>query len=392
MKMSVFMFRTMWSLLFIFLIMTCMGIASAVVEGEGKPKAVEIYIGDFPQVSSVGDDPSGDIKVIVDDEKYPDPQKFKDLGKSPEEEEPEPTETPTIAPTPTTTVVIPIDQGGVGKQLCVLDNTSDIIVDFAYSSAGYKNVFKLSSPKSVSLGWSQGEMPDNRIGTDLGTTWNLGKFTTGQELIFADTANGKTYYTGPGSRNPDKIAHAAITLKNATGTHHKYLVTFEDYWNGGDKDYNDLEFYVSGNLSTECSTGGDSGGDDSGTGAVVPNYFSVCRCTNENNEKEFKNKDVCVALFTYNSTIDNLVIPVRGKSLPWNEFTGSGMVEQFRCQPTTFYVDSSPNKQPPFWTNRFWNNIQWKLGYEHSILVKCQKDTPTCEELGYVSSEICKDC
>ncbi|WP_214034522.1 DUF4114 domain-containing protein, partial [Methanospirillum sp.] len=29
---------------------------------------------------------------------------------------------------------------------------------------------------------------------------------------------------------------------------HKYLVTFEDYYGGGDKDYNDLEFYVTGNL------------------------------------------------------------------------------------------------------------------------------------------------
>lgn len=42
---------------------------------------------------------------------------------------------------------------------------------------------------------------------------SLGTFPIGTELIFSDTANGKTYFTGPASRNPDKLAHAAITFK-----------------------------------------------------------------------------------------------------------------------------------------------------------------------------------
>jgi FlaG/FlaF family flagellin (archaellin) len=161
-----------------------------------------------------------------------------------------PIEVPTITPTPTPTpltptptpTVIPVDSGGVGAVLYDADNTTDVIVEFAFSDAGYDNVFSLSSPRVVSLGSGHS--------TPVGTSWNLGTFTAGQELKFADVANGKTYYTGPASRNPDGFYHGAVTLKNSTGTYHKYLVTFEDYWQGGDKDYNDVEFYVSGNLFT----------------------------------------------------------------------------------------------------------------------------------------------
>jgi hypothetical protein len=358
--------------------------------GVGKPKALDIYIGEYPYSSSIGgnitagtkQEVPNEFKVIKDDEKIADPDWYESLG-----ETPGPTETPTVAPTPTATAVIPIDPGGIGAQLCVMDDKSDIIVDFAYSSADYKNEFKLAGPKSISLGWSQGTMP-NRVGTPFGATWNLGKFASGYELIFSSTANGRTYYTGPASRNPDNFIHAAISLKNSTGTHHKYLVTFEDYWGGGDEDYNDLEFYVSGDVSTACSGSGSP--QDSGSGALVPVYVegSVCKCSSE---YKSGGKYTCVAQFTYNSTVNNLIIPVRGSSLPWNEFTGSGMVEQYRCQPQIFFVDSSPYKQDPFWTNRFWSNIKWKLGNTQSVLIKCQQNTPTCVSL-YGNSDMCVDC
>ncbi|HWQ65833.1 MAG TPA: type IV pilin [Methanospirillum sp.] len=150
-----------------------------------------------------------------------------------------------VTPVPT---VVPIDYGGVGAQLYAADSTSNVTVDFAFSDAGFTNVFSLSGPRTIPLGYSQGTPPNNRVGTPFGTTWNLGNFSTGQELIFADTADGKTYRTGPKSRNPDNFYHGAVTLKNPNGTYHKYLVSFEDYHEGGDKDYNDVEFYVNGNL------------------------------------------------------------------------------------------------------------------------------------------------
>jgi len=355
--------------------------------GVGKPKAMDIYIGNYPYGSSIGGEiiPGSEMEVpnefkaIVDDNKFAEPEWFPNLG-----EIPTPTPTPTVAPTPTATVVIPIDPGGIGAHLCVYDDTSDVIVDFAYSSAGYKNEFRLAAPKRIELGWSQGEMPNNRVGTPFGTVWNLGKFPVGQELIFANTANGVTYYTGPASRNPDNIIHAAVSLKNETGTHHKYLVTFEDYWGGGDKDYNDVEFFVSGNVGI-CTPDLIIDYGDAGSGALVPIYVegSVCKCSSNYNDK---GKSTCVAQFTYNSTVDNLIIPVRSSGLPWNEFTGSGMVEQYRCQPTIFYIESSTNS--PFWTNRFHNNIKWKLGHTQSTLVKCQSNTPLCVD----SDAVCKEC
>lgn len=391
MKRNLKITRITLALIVLALFMACIGVTGAVDNaGMGKPKGLDIYIGDVPYGSSLGQgikigaNQAGDFNVIIDDDKpgKGDPGWFEDLGVTSNNT---PTPTPTMTPTPTATVVIPVDLGGVGSQLCVGDNTSDVIVDFAFSDAGYTNTFKLSTPRGISLGYSQGTIP-NRVGTPFGTTWNLGKFSVGQELIFTDTANGQTYYTGPASRNPDGFTHAAISLKNLTGgTYHKYLVTFEDFWQGGDKDYNDLEFYVSGNVSTQCNLGGTSG-DDSGGGAVIPVYVtgSVCKCS-----AAYKSgsKTTCVAQFTYNNSAGQpYVIPVRSSSLPWNEFTGSGMVEQYRCQPTTFYVD--PTQNSPFWTNRFWNNIKWKLGHEQSVLVKCESNTPPCAD----SDSVCTEC
>lgn len=352
-------------------------------EGLGKPRALDIYIGDFPYSSSIGGNISSgkeevpnDFKVIKDDKNFDEPEWFY------------PTETP-IVPTPTATAVIPVDLGGVGASVCVMDNTTDVIVDFAYSSAGYKNEFRLSKPRTETLGWSEGEMPNDRKGTSFGTTWNLGKFPAGTELIFSDTANGKTYYTGPSSRNPDKLAHAAITFKNS-GTHHRYLVSFEDFWNGGDKDYNDLEFYLSGELSTGCAAD-----DDTGSGVIIPIYVNgtVCKCKSPKYNDPMwnsKGKVTCVAQFTYESSSDGLEIPIHVSSLPWNEFTGSGMVKQYRCQPKKFYIDV---RNAPFWTNRFSNNIMWKLGHDQSILVKCEKNTPWCDDISPgLSDTICNYC
>jgi len=369
--------------------------------GQGKPRAMDIYFGDIPYSASLGgavksaEKGVGDFKVIIDDDKVgkEDPTWFIDMGAVTS-----PTPTPTMAPTPTTTVPIPVDKGGVGAKLCVTDATTDVIIDFAYSSAGYKNMFYLVQPRYKELGWSKGEMPDGRTGTPFGTTWNLGSFPVGTELIFADNAfDGETekglYLTGPASRNSDNYIHAAITLKNSTGTHHKYLVSFEDYMGGGDNDYNDVEFFVSGDVTTGCSlVDGFSG--DSGGGAIVPVYMgNICRCGKVNN------KDTCIAQFSYNNTAGTMTIPVRSKSLPWNEFTGSGWTsptKQYHCQPEIFYINSSENS--PFWTSPFWNNIDWKLGHAHSASADCTKYSskdkpgdakyiPDCSSLGITCSE-----
>lgn len=345
--------------------------------GQGKPKGVDIFVDDVPYGASLGGAVAsggkqvGDFNVIVDDDnpEKADPGWFTDMGITP-------TQTPTITPTPTATSEIPVNKDCVGTTLTVTDPNSEIIVDFAFASADYKNTFSLSSPNSTKLGWSQGS-GTSRKGDPFGANWSLGTFPAGTELIFTDIAySGSNYVgtwkTGPASVNTDKFLHATITLKNNSGTHHKYLVSFEDSKNGGDKDYNDVEFYVSGALTSSCieETSGDSG-----SGAVIPVYMKKCRC-DQTYAVDGKHT-TCIAQFSYRNTGGvQMTIPVRNTGAIKNEFTGSGMVGQNRCQPAIFYVDPSENS--PFWTNRFWNNIKWKLMYDQSDLVTCDASTPLC--------------
>ncbi len=81
--------------------------------------------------------------------------------------------------------------------------------------------------------------PQRLVGTnrEAGKVVNLGTYPVGVELIFGirNEVTGKTYYTGPGHRNPDGIAHAYVEyLDQATA-----VVGFEDIFGGGDQDYND---------------------------------------------------------------------------------------------------------------------------------------------------------
>jgi hypothetical protein len=58
---------------------------------------------------------------------------------------------------------------------------------------------------------------------------------------------GPTFFTGPGRRNPDGIAHAEVTETGAR----TFLVGFEDVFDGGDRDYDDNVFQFSGNLAPD---------------------------------------------------------------------------------------------------------------------------------------------
>ncbi|MGQ9698756.1 MAG: DUF4114 domain-containing protein [Armatimonadota bacterium] len=103
------------------------------------------------------------------------------------------------------------------------------------------------------------------IGTNLTGPFDpvfLGAFPAGQELVFKayvppQTVNGTpagpwTFYTGPAPRNPDGLAHAKLTYLNpsrAVG-----IFEFEDWWGGGDRDYNDLVFRVTSQPIPEAGT------------------------------------------------------------------------------------------------------------------------------------------
>jgi hypothetical protein len=141
----------------------------------------------------------------------------------------------------------------------VVANTGNVTLTYlGYSSSNI--------PDSLYL-----ETPNNGLGvlfnsqtTLVGTTFNLGTFTQGTELVFrlyaADTTTTTTttpgpggttittttttptprnYYTGPASGNPDGVAHAIVDDQYALNTTY---VGFEDIFDGGDLDYDDLKF------------------------------------------------------------------------------------------------------------------------------------------------------
>lgn len=102
---------------------------------------------------------------------------------------------------------------------------------------------------------------DNELFLSLfdGKSSNLGKslslegfYPKGTELIFGTRVKntGLSYETGPGSRNPDGIRHANVNFvaydkRSGVGI---ARVGFEDVFGGGDKDYNDFKFQVSGGI------------------------------------------------------------------------------------------------------------------------------------------------
>ncbi len=123
----------------------------------------------------------------------------------------------------------------------VVTQTLDIATTYVGSDAGFTSELYLSSPVTVYLG--TGHV------TAAGTVSLLGSFDPGTELVFSIhvTDNGNVYYSGPSSRNADDFNHAAITYAGDC----VWLVGFEDEYGGGDQDFNDIEFSISGPLEMQ---------------------------------------------------------------------------------------------------------------------------------------------
>jgi len=170
--------------------------------------------------------------------------------------------------TGSTTSAIPVDSSGVGAQLFSADSTSDVIVEYTFAEAWYNNSFRLDDPRIIQIGSSKK--------STYGETWNLGNITAGQELIFSDsvydpnaTQDKGTYFTGPASRNVDNVAHGAVSLISSSGAYKKYLISFEDSTDTGSFDWNDVEFYVSGNLYVSNASASSSGSPSDNTRPTV---------------------------------------------------------------------------------------------------------------------------
>ena len=126
-------------------------------------------------------------------------------------------------------------------RVIVTDDTELVTVTFLYSDTAYQDVLWIDSPYASQLfeAWT----------ASTGTSWRLGPFSVGTELVFAAyvTNTGDRWLTGPASRNSDGVVHGATTYEGGCS----WEVGFEDLYGGGDLDFNDVIFRVEGPLRQE---------------------------------------------------------------------------------------------------------------------------------------------
>ncbi len=107
----------------------------------------------------------------------------------------------------------------------------EVILTFLSKTAAYSNDLYLQG------------MPDSILNNQTatpGAQYSLGSFQAGAELAFTLFVKntGFAYYTGNASLNPDNFIHAAYDITSGQSLN----IGFEDLFNGGDKDYDDLVF------------------------------------------------------------------------------------------------------------------------------------------------------
>jgi len=142
----------------------------------------------------------------------------------------------TVASWHTESMALPILGANV-----IVNTTGNVTATYLGHTARISNDLYLDSP-SNGLG-----LIFNNHATPIGTTFDLGTFTAGTELLFRLYAHEsglgdltpRNYFTGAASRNPDGIAHATVDGQYAVNTSY---VGFEDVFTGGDRDYDDLKF------------------------------------------------------------------------------------------------------------------------------------------------------
>jgi hypothetical protein len=91
--------------------------------------------------------------------------------------------------------------------------------------------------------------------SQVGQTFDLGNLTSlygiapGSELIFGIHVlnTGDTFKMGPGGRNPDGVEHVLVDYAEDPGGD-VALLSFEDLFGGGDRDYNDAIFQIAGGI------------------------------------------------------------------------------------------------------------------------------------------------
>lgn len=131
---------------------------------------------------------------------------------------------------------------GLGDQL--FSTGGDITVEVRPATAGLVSKLRLYN--------ADGSFEEIATNREVGKKVTLPARPVGEELLFGievQDAAKHVYQLGPGTRNPDNIAHARV---QNTGER-QFDVGFEDLFNGGDRDYDDNVFRFSGGLAPNRS-------------------------------------------------------------------------------------------------------------------------------------------
>lgn len=120
----------------------------------------------------------------------------------------------------------------------VVSGAGPVTATYINNGGSYTNELSLASPSSVHIATTH-QSP-------IGATVELGSFSPGEELLLElyvhNTRN--TYYSGPAARNPDGFPHVAMSYLGDCA----WRVGFEDLWEGGDQDFDDVVITLEGPL------------------------------------------------------------------------------------------------------------------------------------------------
>jgi hypothetical protein len=107
---------------------------------------------------------------------------------------------------------------------------------------------------------------------EIGKTTILPKIAFKQELIFGIFVRntGQTFHMGPGSRNPDGLAHVIVQCLGEG----RAKVSFEDNLGGGDRDYDDVQFEIRTSNSETVDSFGQCG-NNTFKGTLSPRWGNL---------------------------------------------------------------------------------------------------------------------